>query len=48
MGCCQSVPEGGKKTPLPPESVKLAGSSKVTQVMPHQTKENENITRGPG
>ena len=50
MGCCQSVPEGGagKKTPLPPESVKLAGSSKTTQVVPHLTKDNETVTRGPG
>jgi len=51
MGCCQSVPEGsGKKTPLPPESVQLARSGitpKTTQVMPHVTKENEVVTRGP-
>ena len=49
MGCCQSVPEGsGKKTPLPPESVKLAGASKTTQVVPHLSKESEVVTRGPG
>jgi hypothetical protein len=52
MGCCQSVPEGsGKKTPLPPESVQLARTGvtpKTSQVMPHDTNQNEVVSRGLG